>query len=68
MSELLHSETVFLLLTICALAVVTVIGIGGMYLYTKSVSDRLDMMRNTIDSTLNSQGQVALRRMSLAIH
>jgi uncharacterized phage infection (PIP) family protein YhgE len=50
-------------LPLIALAVVTVIGIGGMYLYTKSVSDRMDQMRSTIDSTLNSQGET-LQRLS----
>ena len=35
MSELLHSETVFLLLTICALAVVTVISRGFFMIPTK---------------------------------
>ena len=39
------------------LAAVLVIGLGGMFLYAKRLSDRLDDVKNSLDSALASQGE-----------
>jgi DNA repair exonuclease SbcCD ATPase subunit len=39
------------------LAIVVVIGLGGLFLYTKGVSDRLVQVKSTLDNTLATQAQ-----------
>ena len=45
------------------LAIVTVIGLGGLGWYAKGLNERIDAMKTTIDSTLASQGET-LQRLS----
>ena len=39
------------------LAVVSALGMGGLYLYSKSLSDRLDQTQRALQASLDSQGQ-----------
>src|SRR5689334_3705144 len=45
------------------LAIVTVLGLGGLGWYAKGLNDRLENMKTTIDGTLASQGET-LQRLS----
>jgi chromosome segregation ATPase len=39
------------------IAVILVLGLAGLFLYSKGISDRLDAMKSSIDNTLAAQGQ-----------
>ena len=44
-------------LPVILLAVVTVLGLGGLYFYSKGLSDRLDQAQRSLQASLDSQGQ-----------
>ena len=50
-------------LPVIILAVVIVLGLGGLFLYAKSLSDRMDEVKSSLSSALASQGET-LQRLS----